>query len=238
MDPTLLADGAVVIQPYNKSQSPFQVLTNASLFCAEAMMRCAKFANGTRPMPPCKKDPANPAWNPVEFFCPPGESVGSAAVQEYKEAVKAGMAFTEAQSARMHLGGHGPPNPFDAGWTSIPVEAGDDKATVKVDVSGVNGTVVGIRYGVPLVPSNPPLTPSNPPSNPPNKQCKNSRCQQRFRWDPVRFGLLLDAGVHAKGRQGKEKVGAVGYRASDTRVAVRVCPSSHSRGAESAIWPF
>eukprot|EP00729_Bicosta_minor_P002694 gene2694-25465_t len=145
MNSTLLAGGSVYVQPYNKTQSPLQVLTNASLFCAEPMMRCAPLPNGTRPASHCQKDPTRPAWNPFEAYCPPGDGSSTAGQTQLEDAP--GFTMSAAQFyADDKLGGHGPPNPFDSAWTSVPVEAGDDQASVKIDLAGVNGTVVGIRY--------------------------------------------------------------------------------------------
>ena len=146
MDPTLLAGGSVTIQAnYNRSQSPFQVLTNASLFCTEAMVRCSKFIeNGTRPLPPCKNDPANPQWNPSEVYCPPGDSE-TTAFAAHKADVKAGLAVPHVRYSEM-VQGHGPPNPYETAWKNIPVDMGADKASVEVDLAGVDGTVAGIRY--------------------------------------------------------------------------------------------
>lgn len=138
---TVKTGGSVYVQPYNKTQSPLQVLTNASLFCAEPMMRCATLPNGTRPASHCQKDPTRPAWNPFEAYCPPGDGSSTAGQTPLEDAP--GFTMSAAQFyADDKLGGHGPPNPFDSAWTSVPVEAGDDQASVKIDLAGVNGTVV------------------------------------------------------------------------------------------------
>lgn len=104
-------------------------------------MRCATLPNGTRPASHCQKDPTRPAWNPFEAYCPPGDGSSTAGQTQLEDAP--GFTMSAAQFyADDKLGGHGPPNPFDSAWTSVPVEAGDDQASVKIDLAGVNGTVV------------------------------------------------------------------------------------------------
>lgn len=137
---TLLSTDSIVVQPLNVTMSPFMVLTNASAFCVEPVVTC--LIPNAKPCPPGNST----------YVCsdgkvmPPGFLVESAPHHPIRVDPPAGSDAWIVDETVERLGGHGPPNPFDQ-WVQVPVGKGSTAGTVSVDLTGVNGTVVAIRYG-------------------------------------------------------------------------------------------
>ena len=113
-----------------------QVLTNASLFCAEPLLAHTNVS--CHPDPGNKQDPCRgKTWRINTFYqCFDGEIDGAVL-----EAARA------AHSAMLGETGHPPACPFEESWVMVEAKLGTAPGTITIDTSKLNGTVAGVRYG-------------------------------------------------------------------------------------------
>jgi hypothetical protein len=149
-DPKLLKSSKVVVQPNTNATAvptTLQVLTNASLFCAEPLLLSENVS--------CP--PPDPEGKPGPHGC--GSKGNSWYMNRYYKCFDGvtadllGAARAEhAQAIAMigaTVGGRPPSDPFEQAWEQVTTTLGAAPGTVDIDVSKLTspGTVVGVRYG-------------------------------------------------------------------------------------------
>jgi hypothetical protein len=143
-DETLLRDDEVQVQDYNRTAgfelSAFQVLTNASMFCSQPMLRCKVCPIGGRYGSVCDGVPNGTRLEHCgsvvqEWYCPDG--LGPEAIRP-----------PQAPTLSAGLGGVPPHNPYEnpPNWVTVNITR-KSKTEVSIDLSSLNGVApAAVRY--------------------------------------------------------------------------------------------
>jgi hypothetical protein len=134
-DPALLKSSKVVVQPMASPAVPtmLQVLTNASLFCAEPLL---KEINVT--VPAKGEQPAHISKQGV-YYCV--DALGLSGDE-------LAAARTAHEGAKVSVTGRPPACPYEEAWVTVEAKLGTAPGTITIDTASLNSTaaISGVRY--------------------------------------------------------------------------------------------